>query len=321
MHLLRMTMKDFCLPISISNALFQDIEDFPAQSPVDLHIHSNWSSDGEYGCLELFAAAKILGMSHLVVADHDTMSHIPGALEAGKLFNIRTMPALELSTVDENRMVHVLAYGFDQTKDSTLKNMIDQVAKSRWDIFFKIAGRLREESFYFEDEKVLELAGGKPPVITNFAQAILEDERNNNNKALHLYRPGGKKADVPNIRFINDYLVPGKKCNVPEYQITLADGISAIHDSGGTAIIAHPGQWFVKKDELKLKDLISRGLAGFEVYTPYHNSEKTTYFKELCERFDLIGTGGSDFHSLSRKPGHHLGQSEGVTTAIFDRLL
>ncbi len=48
------------------------------------------------------------------------------------------------------------------------------------------------------------------------------------------------------------------------------------------------------------------GLRGIEVFHTEHAPSDNAEFAELARRFDLIPTGGSDFHG-SNKPGIELG--------------
>jgi hypothetical protein len=58
--------------------------------------------------------------------------------------------------------------------------------------------------------------------------------------------------------------------------------------------------------EKLLHDLIDNGLQGLEVYHSEHSPEDTALFKELAAQFNLIETGGTDFHG-DNKPSIHLG--------------
>ncbi|RLE03200.1 MAG: hypothetical protein DRJ11_05045, partial [Candidatus Aminicenantes bacterium] len=44
---------------------------------VDLHIHSNKSSDGEFSPTELVRMAQQVGLRAIAIADHDTVAAYP----------------------------------------------------------------------------------------------------------------------------------------------------------------------------------------------------------------------------------------------------
>jgi len=59
-----------------------------------------------------------------------------------------------------------------------------------------------------------------------------------------------------------------------------------------------------------LRVLIDNGLQGLEVYHSEHSPEDTALYKELAAQFQLIETGGTDFHG-DNKPSIHLGTGKG----------
>ena len=83
------------------------------------------------------------------------------------------------------------------------------------------------------------------------------------------------------------------------------DLITAIHDAGGIAVLAHPAcYWAINLDDFVQK-LINIGLDGIEVYYKYSRFRRIIKFhdeSEVCKIAQkypqLIKTGGSDFHDL-----------------------
>lgn len=79
--------------------------------------------------------------------------------------------------------------------------------------------------------------------------------------------------------------------------------ISAIHEAGGIAVLAHPAcYWAISLDNL-VKNLIKVGLDGIETYYPYPRFRKIVKFHsakdvlKIAEKYpQLIKTGGTDFH-------------------------
>ena len=79
--------------------------------------------------------------------------------------------------------------------------------------------------------------------------------------------------------------------------------ISAIHNAGGKAVLAHPAcYWAINLEDL-VKNLINDGLDGIEVYYPYPRLRKIIKFHsaktvlEIANKYpNLIKTGGTDFH-------------------------
>lgn len=283
-------------------------------------MHSRHSSDGTFRVQELFKQAKENQMQVIVIADHDTYEGYDEICEMSEQTGIRTISAIELSCIDEERMVHILGYGINTKERHKLSGYVEKIQGSRIGILPAIRENLEREGFYVDMERIWELAYPHPPVITNFAQAVLQDERNKNNPELFPYRKGSDKAGNPYIHFIKDYLVAGRKCYVPEYVIDIYHGIQAIREAGGVPILAHPGEWFTKREEYKINRMVQCGLQGIEVYTPYHSAEKERYFEALTDQYTLLKTGGSDYHDIRKKPGHVMGMISRADIEMFEDL-
>ena len=78
--------------------------------------------------------------------------------------------------------------------------------------------------------------------------------------------------------------------------------ITAIHNSGGIAILAHPACcWAINLDRFVNK-LVSYGLDGMEVYYPYKRHRgiikfhKVKTVEKIADKYGLIKTGGTDLH-------------------------
>lgn len=79
--------------------------------------------------------------------------------------------------------------------------------------------------------------------------------------------------------------------------------IKAIHEAGGIAVLAHPACYWAINLENMVKNLISDGLDGIEVFYPYPRFRKIVKFHSskdvlrIAEKYpQLIKTGGTDFH-------------------------
>ena len=77
--------------------------------------------------------------------------------------------------------------------------------------------------------------------------------------------------------------------------IDIKEGIKAIREDGGIAIIAHPCEY---KNYDEIEKYVSYGLQGVEISHPSMESEDYSLTQELANRFHLIRSGGSDFHNI-----------------------
>ena len=80
----------------------------------------------------------------------------------------------------------------------------------------------------------------------------------------------------------------------PKYP-DIEEVLTAIHDAGGIAVLAHP-YFFDNLDSLPR--LIENGLDGIEVWHPCATEEQQAELKKIATKNKLLMTGGTDFHGL-----------------------
>ena len=84
----------------------------------DLQSHST-HSDGALPAAEVVQRAAEAGVELLALSDHDTISGVAEAIEAGARCGVRIVPAVEISAVDDGapvgRELHILGYDIDHT--------------------------------------------------------------------------------------------------------------------------------------------------------------------------------------------------------------
>jgi predicted metal-dependent phosphoesterase TrpH len=120
------------------------------------------------------------------------------------------------------------------------------------------------------------------------------------------------------------YLARGAAAYCERFRLTPEEAIGLIAQSGGVSVLAHPYLIRVNDDALealirKLKDV---GLAGIEAYYSEHSDEQTRNYLDLARRYDLLVTGGTDYHGAI-KPDIALGSGRGdlaVPYEVFDNL-
>ncbi|MFK3936175.1 hypothetical protein ACI2JA_01510 [Alkalihalobacillus sp. NPDC078783] len=77
------------------------------------------------------------------------------------------------------------------------------------------------------------------------------------------------------------------------------DAVRAIKVDGGIAIVAHPGQ--LDSYDL-IPELLEAGLDGVERNHPDHDSSDHERIDQLARTYDLLLTGGSDYHGSFGTP-------------------
>ena len=83
----------------------------------DLHMHSCYSSDGQFTPKELIEIAKDKGLKTIALSDHDCISGVKEMIRLGNEVGIEVIPAIECSTSIGYTDVHLLGYGIDLDND------------------------------------------------------------------------------------------------------------------------------------------------------------------------------------------------------------
>jgi len=245
---------------------------------VDLHIHST-ASDGRLSPEEVVARSVELGLTTIAITDHDTVNGIVPALEAVKAFpGLRVIPGVELSTDVPQGEVHVLGYFIDYT-DKELVARLERMRNSRQERAQGIIAKLRDLGVHIEWRRVQEIAGSGSIGRPHLAQAMLEK---------------GYIASF-NEAFTN-YLGRGGPAYVERKKMTSVDAVELILRTKGLPVLAHP--FTVSDPEAMVIELKAAGLVGIEAYYKDYNTEEIDRLVSLADRYNLIATGGSDYHGI-----------------------
>ncbi len=251
----------------------------------DLHIHSSYS-DGTETIEEIIAHAKEGKLKTISITDHDTVEGLSLALSLGKKNGVEVIPGIEFSTEVKKIEVHILAYFVDYTNPELLE-MLSRVQKDRKNRIKKICDKLKNVGILLDPKKVLALANNDSPGRPHVARAMVIDGIVSSfNEAFNRYLDFRGPAYVPHFK-----LDPSKT-------------IKLIKRVGGVAVFAHPG--VSNCDEL-IENFVEAGLSGIEAYYPSYSENTINKYLETVKKFNLVATGGSDYHGLSFGRGMKLG--------------
>jgi len=269
---------------------------------VDLHIHTNASSDGQHTPCEIFEMARMKKMKAIAFADHNSIDHIAEGIQRAGEYGIEFIPCLEINTFHNGLDLHLLAYFIDP-QNSDLGKWLERIHQKKIEQAEKRLIKLNELGFVFNAEDLRKFSQDRIPTGMSFLQAILSRGENHDDIRLRPYITG-HRSNSPYVNFYRDYLRGGKPAFVHLEDIYTRDAIREIKRMGGVPVLAHPSD--TGKDNIL--QLIESGLEGIEVYTPYHQVEEQEAFRIFAEAHDLLITAGSDFHGKAVKPDIELGQ-------------
>ena len=251
---------------------------------VDLHTHST-ASDGTFSPTELVAEAYKAGISVLALTDHDTVSGVEEAKQAGKRFGVRIIPGIEISVEWSPGELHLLGFGLE-TENGVLLDLMQYAQRKRQERNRKIIEKFNAEGLPIDMEKLSLIAGGDVVGRPHFAKYLMQE----------------KKVKTLQEAF-QKYLAKGRPFYVEKECLSLVESIKAVKAAHGIPVLAHPMSLYLSW--AKLPDAVARfkeqGLMGMEAWHSGARYGECIRLQALAEELGLIVTAGSDFHGANRK--------------------
>ena len=239
---------------------------------LELHCHTTYS-DGRLTPTELVNKAVLSGVRALAITDHDTLGGWEEAIAAAESLPIEIVPGVELSTVYNERSLHILGF---YPQESLLKEPLSERLAGRKRRAAKMVANLREMGY---DLELPELSGNMALGRPHIARAMLEAG----------YVRSMKEAFA---RFIGE----DKPAYVHYEKFSSQEGIELIKACKGIPVWAHPYLFRGGKVEDVLPELVDAGLMGIEVYHPDCSPSQQQKLLGYCQHYGLLATGGTDYH-------------------------
>jgi 3',5'-nucleoside bisphosphate phosphatase len=247
----------------------------------DLHCHSV-VSDGTLTPEVLAERAKANGVELWALTDHDEIGGQVRAAVAAAANGMAYLNGVEISVTFANETVHIVGLGFDAT-NPIIVNGLAQTRGGRGERAMEMSDGLAKVGIKGAYEGALKFVGN-PALIsrTHFARFLVES---------------GVCKDTYEV--FRKYLTEGKPGYVPHSWAKLGDAVTWITQSGGVAVIAHPGRYkFTANEEFALfSEFKTHGGQGVEVVTGSHTVAEYVEYAAVAKEFGLAASRGSDFHS------------------------
>ncbi len=272
---------------------------------IDLHLHSH-CSDGTMSPAELVREAERKNVTAIAITDHDTVEGVEEALAEGEKRGIEVISGVEISAYLDDLPMHILGYGFHH-EDASLKENLKKVQAARHERNLRILEKLYALGLPITEEElsIKSTTGqaGRPHIATLLVDKKIVKSMNEA-FAIYLRKDGLAYA--------------GRQ------ELMAADAIDLIRKAGGVAVLAHP--LTIDRTMIKLPSVLQAlrqiKLAGIEAYYPTHSGSVRKKLVNLGKEYDMIITGGSDFHGSIRS-GTKLGgnnKKQRVPYEIFEKL-
>ena len=244
----------------------------------DLHLHSYYS-DGTQPPEEIAEEAKSKGIGLISLCDHNVLSGLSEFEYACKKRNIKYISGVEIDCLFGDKNLHILAYNFD------LKN------KALIDLLSSNYAIMEQMSI----DLIKKMSNDYSSISLKEYETFNRIPRNGGWKGIDYLRSKGFSISYPDcMKYYREYNIK----NSNEFQ-DLKTVCKIIHEAGGVAVLAHPGDRLDQNPDTfitSLRKIIELGVDGVECFYPSHSKSITKLCVDFCREEDLIITAGSDSH-------------------------
>lgn len=282
---------------------------------IDLHMHSV-HSDGTENCIAILKKCEEKNLDYISITDHNTV----GAyfelenLNIKDYFSGKIICGVELNTKILGVPIEILGYGIDYSKMSNLLKTIYIDASER---NILEAQRLYNKCINYGiklDDNCLDNYTPNQFASGFFHREITKHEENRNlisdeawNASKILYRQYMSDPKAPLYVEMDDL--------VPDFETAS----SLIREAGGLVFIPHIYEY--KHNSMPILNYIldNHSIDGIECYYTTFSNEQHNEILEICQKYNLFVSGGTDFHGTCRPEvdiGHGFGDLQIPTNII-----
>ena len=244
----------------------------------DLHIHSRFS-DGTFSTEEIVARGQQFGFATLSLTDHDTVEGCAPMAAACAAQCLEFIPGSELTAEMDGHELHLLAYGMDPA-NPRLQVELAKFQEVRQQRIREMVLCLNKLGIPLPVEAVFALANCHAPGRPHVARALVQ---------------AGHCGSLDEA--FDRFLKKGKPAWVPKFKMSAPEAVTLIHDTGGVAVMAHPG--LNRTDEF-IPELVAAGLDGLECFHSKHSTKMAEHYLMIADQYHLLVTGGSDCHGMNK---------------------
>lgn len=257
---------------------------------IDLHSHST-HSDGTLTPSELLILAKEKGIEYFAITDHDDIEGSKKLIES-KHDGITVYSGVELNAKVDKGQMHILGYNIDLYNEELNNRLKELKENSKHNIMLYVKQLKEDFNIELPQKDIDEILNREG----NIGRPLL---------ALLLIKYGY----VSTVAEAFDKYLRDDKVRNHKMWITKEECINLILNAGGIPVLAHPFTLKLTDEELheEIKTLVDLGLKGIEIVHSNSNEEQREYYKQLAKEFNLITTGGTDYHGKEVKPNIELG--------------
>ena len=269
---------------------------------VDLHIHTTYS-DGSFSPEKIVDTALDVGLEAIAITDHDNILSHKIASDYAKDKPIKILPGVEINTLYKGYEVHILGYFMD-FQDSDFQKLI----------------KTQQQARIKQTKEIIALLAKRAGIKITFESIVNQVAEGGSIGRPHIAKAitnaGGTSSS---IEAYNKYINDNSNVYVQRKTVSPFEAVEVIYEAGGIPVFAHP--YDVDIADQLIKEMMNFGLRGIEAYHRKHSPAIIEYFSTLAEKYGLIVTGGSDFHTPNPNNGNIIMGKNFIPEWIYDELI
>lgn len=254
-------------------------------SHVDLQTHTTYS-DGLWTPEELIDHLKQEQFGLAAITDHDRPDVASTLQQLAIEKQMPLLVAVEMTCVWHGQLTDVLCFGFDLGQQA-LTRLANDLNRRQQENTREVYDNLLRKGYLPKHQRdeyatLLETPSARQP------HALVD--------LVTKHRQGAGDPSPGRI-----VMEAGVNFAMNEIEAV----VDAAHQSGGVAIVAHPGRddGFVCYDSSLLDKLRKEApIDGIEVYYPKHSEKQTAMFHKYATKHKLLMSAGSDSHTRDNPP-------------------
>ena len=256
---------------------------------IDMHIHTN-NSDGECSTKKIVKLIRKNNVKTFSITDHDCIN---SCLEISNILpnSLEFYNGVEISSEYKKIGMHILGYDFTVT--DCMMELVTRIQNDRKQRSLELIEMLAKNyGIIIPDDMIQDILShqvvGRPHVV----------------EALYKLGYGNSNKEIFN-KYFKNYNSKTK------YRVNIEEVIRVIKASNGIVVLAHPkeieNRHHIDISSIALK-LVELGIDGIEAYNSIHYEEDTRRYLEIADKYNLLISGGSDYHGSFTKPDVELGK-------------
>jgi len=273
---------------------------------IDLHCHTT-ASDGLLTPAKLINLAVTNELSYCAITDHDTVDGLEEAIhESDGIHGFTFIPGIEFSVQYPHGTFHLVGLGIDHTNEQMFETITDLKEKRETRVI-RIVKDLENHDINISLDEVYSEAKNAALGRPHIARVLLKN---------------GYGNTIDDI--FENFMVRGKPGFIKKEKISLEKAIELIILANGIPIIAHPISLnFHKWNDFEnlLQECIKLGLQGIEVYARMHTEEEVEIFKKIANKYNLLISGGSDYHGDKNETIGYYGDDKIIPFDIINQFI